>query len=160
MADEYWEYDWQYDDPWIIEDVEGDEDYECEGHQQNITNGSAGATPINSTVRSYTEVSGGKIKFGYHTNGTRTVKHTLQAATLISDGTTYRGIIVYGGLDNIVKIGQDLVTPRILIKTGSYYGQTGYLQVITDVIVSKDSGVFWVVEKLPFQSGFCIANRS
>ena len=149
------------DDEYIIIEYEDDvvtEDYD--GHQVTVERGYLPGIGVDESSRSYTQIANGVITFGYRgtNNGTRTPRYTLTPASYTSGSTTYYGLSCSA---ERIKIAQDDTRSNLKLVTQVYntYGATGYLQVITDITVSQNNGVFWTVERLPFQNGLCVVNR-
>jgi len=143
----------------VIDDIDIGSDVtrtESGGHQTVVTR--AEGVPTSNPaeqIRTYTEVSAGKITMGTRLRGSldRTPRATMQGAS----SSTYYGLAI--AADRIM-IASDKVSggADILLQTGSNYGKTGYLKVITAVDIRQLS-CHWTVEELPFRNGICITHE-
>lgn len=108
---------------------------------------------FSNTSRCFTKIDKGVLTFGDRNKNTGaiTTRHTLNP--IYKRG--YYGIACdVKKLDIYCFASGD---SEIALRFGSYYGATGYLQVITDVRI--DTLVHWTIERLPFKNGICIAKR-
>lgn len=145
----------EYSDTWgelLVPDEESEEKYG--GVQEAIRRGyDTTDYSFSHTSRCFTKIDKGALTFGdlNKTTGVMTNRHTLNP--------TYRSGY-YGIACNAKKLDIYCYAygdSEITLRFGSYYGATGYLQVITNVRV--DTLVHWTIERLPFKNGICIAER-
>ena len=158
------------DDPIIVPDDGSEEVIDYDGSATLIRRAFSADSAYLDGARSYTQVDGGKITFGYRdaNSGTLHPVHTMQPDAVTISSTVYRGLAIN--------------SPKIQIKTtdedtffwneahgdghGMYFRignskipATGYMQVITSLTKSQANGVEWTVEAIPFFHGFCVASR-
>ncbi len=151
------------DDPIIVPDDYFEEDVTIEDNVTEIRRKFAQTAGVNENTRSYTEINGGKITFGYRNidSGERNPAYTIQPDRLTSGGTTYLGISCNAAS---IKIAQDTMDDQgqLVVRIGSSYPPCGFLQCITSiqkVNYGGDKGIDWTVEVLPFIYGLCVASR-
>ena len=110
-------------------------------------------TSYSQYYRSYAQVSPGVIRLGDRnlTTGALTTRCYLSADMAISD-------MVCGISTTAKKIHID-APAGLYVRVGNKSCVNGYLQVITSVKKSQSTGVTWVIEKLPFRGGICVAKR-
>ena len=148
------------DDPIIVDDY--DEIIEEDGQATIIRRAFSETSGVNEHTRSYTEINGGIITFGYRNidSGNRNPAYTIQPDRLLSGGNTYLGLNCNAAK---IKIAQETVdhddTSMLTLQVNGSYPPSGYLQCITSMTKSQASGVDWTVEVLPFRYGMCIAVR-
>lgn len=121
---------------------------------------------VTEKSRSYTEIDAGMIKFGYRdvNSLTRTLKYTLAPSTYQSGSSTYYGIACSA---QRIKIAPDLVITRSNLPLdtgfrcdwGSETPASMTATFVTQVNISRQYGVDWVVEDIPFKNGLCVVRR-
>lgn len=140
----------------------GDRYTELNGAQHRLVKYSfTDSSPYQQTTRSYAEVTGGKIEFGYrnaNNSATRIKRSSIESTSYTSSGTTYNGIKINA---DKLKISQDYYVPlKLRFKVDSSDTQaTGYMRFISYVYASHSSGVDWKIEEWPFLCGFCVVRR-
>lgn len=151
------------DDPIIVPDDFFEEEIEEDGNATLIRRKFAQTAGVDESTRSYTEINGGIITFGYRNvdSGVRNPAYTLQPDRLSSGGTTYLGLSCNAAR---IKIAQDSLEDESMmsIRVGSSYPPCGFMQCITaiqKVNYGGDKGIDWTVENLPFVYGLCVAQR-
>ena len=148
-------------EPEIIVDEDGEIIInEWDGHAQTIQRTFAPSSDVDESSRSYTEISQGVLTFGYrsYNSGTRTAKYSITPATYTSGSSTYYGLAC--NAEKIIIASTYSEDDGLITRVGSNYPATGYLRVVTSITKSRLTNVRWVVEKLPFQNGVCVARRS
>lgn len=153
MADDYLLDEGDEDEPIIEEEIE----YNYDGAETIITRSFSPSAGVTEKTRSYTEMSGGSLIFGYRDVGSR--NRNPRYSVVANSYSNYLGIACNA---STIKIMQDESRASILLITkigSSYYGLTGYLSVITKINKSQQDGFDWTIEKLPFQNGICVAYR-
>lgn len=143
------------DDTWgelLVPDEASEEKYG--GVQEAIRRGyDTTDYSFSNTSRCFTRIDRGVLTFGdrNRSSGAMTTRHTF--TPIYRNG--YYGIACDAKkLDIYCYVSGDA---EMALRFGSYYGATGYLQVITNVKV--DTLVHWTIERLPFKNGICIARR-
>lgn len=128
--------------------------------QRTIRRTYAATAGVTAQSRSYTEISGGKFTFGYRNanSGTKNAVYILQPDSTTVGGITYNGVTCNASKIKVAQ-EQNYYGINVLAKFGNVYPATGYLQVITSIIVTQADGVEWTIERLPFQNGLCVVKN-
>ena len=158
------------DDPIIVPDDGSEEEIDYEGSATLIRRAFSADAAYLDGARSYTQVDGGKITFGYRdaNSGTLHPVHTMQPDAVTISSTVYRGLAINSPKIQIKTTDEDAVfwdeahdtEHRMYFRIGnSKIPATGYMQVITSLTKSQANGVDWTVEAIPFFHGFCVVSR-
>lgn len=158
------------DDPIIVPDDGSEEMIDYDESAAFIRRAFAKDVAYLDGARSYTQVDGGKITFGYRNadSGVLNPVHTMQPDSVTIGSTVYRGIAINSPRIQIKTTDEDAVfwdeahgyEHQMYLRIGnSKIPATGYMQVITSLTVSQADGVSWTVEAIPFFHGFCVASR-
>lgn len=113
---------------------------------------------VTAKDRSYTEVSAGKITFGYRNvdSGTRNPAYVTQSDSTYYGSSTYRGISCNARQIKIMQEATRSSGINLETRFNGYRPGTGYMRVITNMTISRSDGASWTIEHIPFQNGLNI----
>lgn len=128
------------------------------GKIYDITRAYKQGAGVTAKDRSYTEVSAGKITFGYRNvnSGTRNPVYIIQSDSTYSGSSTYRGISCNARQIKIIQEATRSGGINLELRVGGYRPGTGYLHVVTNMKITRSDGVEWTIERIPFQNGICV----